>query len=219
MHCPRPQAQCGRLCRRGAELRCRLHRHPHHSRAIYSSRCAATNSTAPNSAGSLAQGAAGVVLDHHGRLPQFGPSSLWTIPVWPWADWRHTGGTVLYSAGGNHRQQRQDHGKGNARGDPAAEAARKQCSARHRGQPEQRHRMPLTLLRLRPSHRYAVIEMGMNHPGEIDYLTRIAKPDVALINNAQLAHIGLLGSVDGDCPGQGRNFPGPAERRGGDQRR
>ena len=55
--------------------------------------------------------------------------------------------------------------------------------------------LPLMLLRLRDTHRYAVLEMGMNHPGEIDYLTRIARPDVALINNAQAAHVGMLGSV------------------------
>jgi len=49
--------------------------------------------------------------------------------------------------------------------------------------------MPLTLLKLRESHRYAVIEMGMNHPGEIAYLSGLAKPTVALINNAQPAHL------------------------------
>ncbi len=55
--------------------------------------------------------------------------------------------------------------------------------------------LPLMLLRLTDLHRYAVLEMGMNHAGEIDYLTRLARPDVALINNAQAAHVGLLGSV------------------------
>ena len=55
--------------------------------------------------------------------------------------------------------------------------------------------LPLMLLRMRATHRYAVLEMGMNHVGEIDYLTRLARPDVALINNAQAAHVGLLGSV------------------------
>ena len=44
--------------------------------------------------------------------------------------------------------------------------------------------VPLTLLELGPGHRYAVVEMGMNHAGEIRYLTRLAAPDVALINNA-----------------------------------
>ena len=50
--------------------------------------------------------------------------------------------------------------------------------------------LPLTLLNLRKNHQYAVLEMGMNHFGELDYLTHIAKPDIALINNALNAHIG-----------------------------
>ena len=56
--------------------------------------------------------------------------------------------------------------------------------------------VPITLLRLRDEHRYAVVEMGMNHAGEIDYLTRLARPAVAIVNNAHRAHVGLLGSVD-----------------------
>ncbi len=54
--------------------------------------------------------------------------------------------------------------------------------------------MPLTLLRLRLAHQYAVVEMGMNHAGEIAYLTELAHPDVAAIINAGTAHIGMLGS-------------------------
>ena len=50
--------------------------------------------------------------------------------------------------------------------------------------------LPLTLLKLTPAHRYAVIEMGMNHFGELALLTRIAQPDVALVNNALRAHVG-----------------------------
>ena len=56
--------------------------------------------------------------------------------------------------------------------------------------------VPQMLLRLRQHHRYAVIEMGMNHIGEIAYLTRLAKPTVALITNAGAAHIEGLGSVE-----------------------
>ncbi|MFZ1547356.1 MAG: UDP-N-acetylmuramoyl-tripeptide--D-alanyl-D-alanine ligase [Candidatus Nitrotoga sp.] len=56
--------------------------------------------------------------------------------------------------------------------------------------------VPLTLLKLRAVHRYAVIEMGMNHLGEIEYLTQMALPDVAIINNASSAHLAGLGSVD-----------------------
>ncbi|MEW5904617.1 MAG: UDP-N-acetylmuramoyl-tripeptide--D-alanyl-D-alanine ligase [Pseudomonadota bacterium] len=68
--------------------------------------------------------------------------------------------------------------------------------------------MPLTLLKLRAEHRYAVIEMGMNHAGEIDYLTRIAQPDVALVNNASGAHLQGLGSVEGVARAKGEIFAG-----------
>ena len=68
--------------------------------------------------------------------------------------------------------------------------------------------MPLTLLRLRPVHVYGVIEMGMNHSGEIDYLTRLARPDVALVNNAGAAHVGMLGSVENVARAKGEIFAG-----------
>ncbi|XXQ67543.1 UDP-N-acetylmuramoyl-tripeptide--D-alanyl-D-alanine ligase [Neisseriaceae bacterium B1] len=50
--------------------------------------------------------------------------------------------------------------------------------------------LPLTLLNLRENHRHTVIEMGMNHFGELALLTRLARPDIALVNNAMRAHIG-----------------------------
>ncbi len=68
--------------------------------------------------------------------------------------------------------------------------------------------MPLTLLKLRAQHRYAVIEMGMNHPGEIAYLTHLAQPDVALVNNASGAHLQGLGSVEGVARAKGEIFAG-----------
>ncbi|HXU94059.1 MAG TPA: UDP-N-acetylmuramoyl-tripeptide--D-alanyl-D-alanine ligase [Gallionella sp.] len=68
--------------------------------------------------------------------------------------------------------------------------------------------MPLTLLQLNARHRYAVIEMGMNHPGEIDYLTRIACPDVALVNNASGAHLEGLGSVEAVARAKGEILAG-----------
>jgi UDP-N-acetylmuramoyl-tripeptide--D-alanyl-D-alanine ligase len=71
--------------------------------------------------------------------------------------------------------------------------------------------MPLTLLRLRHGDRYAVIEMGMNHPGEIDYLTRIARPTVALITNAGEAHLAGLGSVAAVARAKGEIFSGLAQ--------
>jgi UDP-N-acetylmuramoyl-tripeptide--D-alanyl-D-alanine ligase len=56
--------------------------------------------------------------------------------------------------------------------------------------------VPLTLLKLLPSHQLAVIELGMNHPGEIATLAAIAQPTVALVNNAQREHQEFMVSVD-----------------------
>ncbi len=56
--------------------------------------------------------------------------------------------------------------------------------------------LPMMLLELREQHRYAVIEMGANHVGEIDYLTSIARPDVALVNNVGPAHLEGFGSLE-----------------------
>jgi UDP-N-acetylmuramoyl-tripeptide--D-alanyl-D-alanine ligase len=55
--------------------------------------------------------------------------------------------------------------------------------------------VPLTLLRLRAHHRAAVLELGMNHPGEIALLARLAAPTVALVNNAQREHQEFMISV------------------------
>lgn len=68
--------------------------------------------------------------------------------------------------------------------------------------------VPLMLLRLRTTHRYAVIEMGMNHPGEIAYLTRLARPTVALVNNAQAAHLEGMGSVEAVAREKGSIYEG-----------
>ncbi|MFJ3048334.1 UDP-N-acetylmuramoyl-tripeptide--D-alanyl-D-alanine ligase [Herbaspirillum chlorophenolicum] len=56
--------------------------------------------------------------------------------------------------------------------------------------------VPLTLFRLQPSHRAAVIEMGMNHPGEIAVLSRIAQPTLGLVNNAQREHQEFMATVE-----------------------
>ncbi len=68
--------------------------------------------------------------------------------------------------------------------------------------------LPLTLLGLKPEHRAAVIEMGMNHAGELSYLTRLASPGVALVNNAQRAHLEGLGSLAGIAAAKGEIFQG-----------
>src|SRR5262245_4817263 len=68
--------------------------------------------------------------------------------------------------------------------------------------------MPVTLLQLKPQHRYAVIEMGMNHLGEIRYLAELARPDVALVNNAGIAHIGEVGSREAIARAKGEVYEG-----------
>ncbi|NLJ20606.1 MAG: UDP-N-acetylmuramoyl-tripeptide--D-alanyl-D-alanine ligase [Bacteroidales bacterium] len=57
--------------------------------------------------------------------------------------------------------------------------------------------VPLTLLQLLPEHQLAIIEMGANHPGEIDQLCQIAAPDYGLITNVGKAHLEGFGSFEG----------------------
>lgn len=72
--------------------------------------------------------------------------------------------------------------------------------------------LPLTLLGLDATHRAAVIEMGMNHPGEIGYLTRIGAPTVALVTNAQRAHLEGMRGLDEVAREKGTIFAGlPAD--------
>ncbi len=56
--------------------------------------------------------------------------------------------------------------------------------------------VPMTLLELDKKHRYAVVEMGANHVGEIAHLREIASPDIALVTNTLDAHIGEFGGFD-----------------------
>ena len=73
--------------------------------------------------------------------------------------------------------------------------------------------VPKTIFRLDHTHQIAVIEMGMNHLGEIDYLTRIAEPDVAIITNVGDAHIENLGSRENTLQAKAEIFNGV--RQGG----
>ena len=66
--------------------------------------------------------------------------------------------------------------------------------------------VPLTLAGLSEVHRYAVIELGANHPGEIAGLTKIVKPAVAVVNNAAAAHLEGFGDLDGVARAKGELF-------------
>jgi len=71
--------------------------------------------------------------------------------------------------------------------------------------------LPLTLLRLQ-QERCAVVEMGANHPGEIGYLSHIARPDVAIITNAGTAHLEGFGDLEGVARAKGEILDGLAPR-------
>ena len=70
--------------------------------------------------------------------------------------------------------------------------------------------LPLTLLALDETHLAAVIEMGMNHPGEIAYLAGLGAPNVALVTNAQRAHLEGMGDMDEVAREKGSIFTGLA---------
>ncbi len=71
--------------------------------------------------------------------------------------------------------------------------------------------LPMMLLELREQHQFAVIEMGANHVGEIDYLTGIAKPDVAIVNNVGPAHLEGFGSLENIAKAKAEIYNGLTE--------
>jgi UDP-N-acetylmuramoyl-tripeptide--D-alanyl-D-alanine ligase len=70
--------------------------------------------------------------------------------------------------------------------------------------------VPLTLLRLEPGHRFAVIEMGANRAGEVAELVKVARPTVGLITNAGAEHLEGFGSLEGVARAEGETVAGLA---------
>lgn len=68
--------------------------------------------------------------------------------------------------------------------------------------------VPLTLLRLTEQHKFAVVELGANHIGEIAYTTAIAQPDACLVNNVAAAHLEGFGSLAGVAQAKGEIYRG-----------
>lgn len=71
--------------------------------------------------------------------------------------------------------------------------------------------VPMTLLRLTEQHKFAVIELGANHIGEIAYTTAIAQPDACLVNNVASAHLEGFGSMEGVAAAKGEIYRGLKE--------
>ncbi|MGD8580858.1 MAG: UDP-N-acetylmuramoyl-tripeptide--D-alanyl-D-alanine ligase, partial [Lysobacterales bacterium] len=72
--------------------------------------------------------------------------------------------------------------------------------------------VPLSIFGLQPKHRFAVLELGASKSGDIAYLSRIARPDVALVNNVGPAHLGGFGSLEGVARAKGEIYAGlPAD--------
>ncbi len=66
--------------------------------------------------------------------------------------------------------------------------------------------LPQMLFRLLPSHRWAVLEMGMSEPGEIDRLAEIARPSLGIVTNAFQAHLESMGSIENVARAKGELF-------------
>lgn len=67
---------------------------------------------------------------------------------------------------------------------------------------------PLSLLQLKPDHRYAVFELGASLPDDIQYTVAMVQPDIALINNIAPAHVEGFGSIDGVARAKGEIYRG-----------
>lgn len=68
--------------------------------------------------------------------------------------------------------------------------------------------VPLTLLEIESIHKIAIIEMGMNHSGELDYLSNLVSPDIAVVNNVMLAHAGFFNDISEIARAKGEIYNG-----------
>jgi UDP-N-acetylmuramoyl-tripeptide--D-alanyl-D-alanine ligase len=115
--------------------------------------------------------------------------------------WRaHFGGPLIGVAGSN--------GKTTAKEMTAAILAQAGETLATRGNLNNHIGVPLTLLRLTPAHRFAVIEMGANRAGEVAALVTLARPSVGLITNAGAEHLEGFGSLEGVARAEGEMVAG-----------
>jgi UDP-N-acetylmuramoyl-tripeptide--D-alanyl-D-alanine ligase len=153
-----------------------------------------------------AQGAIGALVERAtpGSLPQVVvPDTLRALQTLA-RGWRADFSLPLVAVAGSN-------GKTTAKEMTAAILSRMgPCMATH-GNLNNHIGVPVTLMRLEPSHRSAVIEMGANRIGDVAELMRIAQPTVGLITNAGAEHLEGFGNLDGVAKGEGEavSFLGP----------
>jgi UDP-N-acetylmuramoyl-tripeptide--D-alanyl-D-alanine ligase len=156
-------------------------------------------------AAALAAGAAGAVVDalQPVTLPQIVVADAQAALTRAARTWRTAfTGPLVGVAGSN--------GKTTAKEMTAAILARAGQTLATRGNLNNHIGVPLTLLRLTPEHRFAVIEMGANHPGEVAALADIARPSVGMITNAGAEHLEGFGSLEGVARAEGEMVAGLA---------
>src|SRR5215469_16762009 len=149
-------------------------------------------------AAALAAGAAGAVVDtlQGVALPQIVVADTQVALVRAARAWRAAfTGPVIGVAGSN--------GKTTTKEMTAAILSRAGDCLATRGNLNNHIGVPLTLLRLEPTHRFAVVEMGANHEGEVSALVRIARPSVGMITNAGAEHLEGFGSLEGVARAEG----------------
>ena len=115
------------------------------------------------------------------------------------ADWRRRFTLPVIGITGSN-------GKTTVRAMTAAILARRGRTLATRGNLNNDIGLPLTLARLDADDRFAIIEMGANHAGEIDYLAGLAKPTIAVVTNAGPAHLEGFGDITGVAHAKGELF-------------
>jgi len=148
-----------------------------------------------------ARGAAGALVSQpaEGPLPQVVVRDTQAALTALAADWRGKCAALVLGVGGSN-------GKTTTKELLAAILAGHGPTLATRGNLNNHIGVPLTLLRLQPSHRFAVVEMGANHPGEIAALAALARPSVALVTNAGDEHLEGFGDLAGVARAEGEMF-------------
>ena len=151
----------------------------------------------------LAAGAAGAVVDAAQplALPQIVTDDTQTALARAARSWRASfRGPLIGVAGSN--------GKTTAKEMIAAILSEAGSCLATRGNLNNHIGVPITLLRLTDEHRFAVIEMGANHAGEVTALVQVARPSIGLITNAGAEHLEGFGSLEGVARAEGEMVAG-----------